>query len=85
MVLSSYIIISFIKYFYFLVISLDGNIGDEIQEKYERKTTKIAKRDDKFRSTEFESGDMFAILLFQKKLKRLLQMRRKNLYFFVFF
>lgn len=69
---------------FLLFFSLDGNIGDEIQEKYESKATKAAKKEEKFRSTEFESGDMFAILLFQKKLKDLIKRRRKNLYFFVF-
>ena len=48
---------------------------EELQEKYENKTKK---NDEKFSKTEFLSGDIFSILVFQRKLRYLILKKRRH-------
>ena len=48
---------------------------EELQEKYENKSKK---NDEKFSKTEFLSGDIFSILVFQRKLRYLILKKRRH-------
>ena len=54
---------------------MDEDEMEEIQEKYENVTKR---KDEKFTKTEFLSGDMFSILLFQRKIRLMILKKRRN-------
>lgn len=55
---------------------MDNNLNEEIEEKYKKNAKKNNKKVEIFCKTDFLSGDMFAILIFQKKLEGLLRRRK---------